>query len=88
MSTPTDTLTMMRDARARPLTKSYGLRGARIIKRSYPDVAEVFAEEVPVDGIDSVASVLDNVIAGGAAAVIRGAPGKFYPATARLRSAC
>ena len=79
LSTPTDTLTVVRDARGRSLTKSYGLRDERLVKRAYPPTAEFHAEEVPVDGIDSLASVLDNVTAGGAAAVIRGAPGKFYP---------
>ena len=34
---------------------------------------------MPVDGIDFLASALDNVTAGGIAAVIRGVPGKFYP---------
>ncbi len=72
-------ITVIRDAQRRPLTKSYSLCGARIIKRSYSNVAEVFAEEVPVDGIVSLASVLDEVTAAGAAAVIRGTPGKFYP---------
>jgi hypothetical protein len=32
-----------------------------------------------VDGIASLAAVLDAVVRDGHAAVIRGAPGKFYP---------
>ena len=76
---PTDTLTIVRDARGRPLTKSYCLRGGRIVKKSYPNVAEVFAEVVPVDGIEGLAAVLNNVTGGGTAAVIRGAPGRWHP---------
>jgi hypothetical protein len=75
----TDAITVVRDAQRRALTKRYHLRGDRLAKSNYPNVAEVFAEVVPVDGIDSLADVLERVSAGGAAAVIRGAPGKFYP---------
>jgi hypothetical protein len=74
-----DTLTLVRDARGRPLTKRYELRGGRLVKSNYPNVAEVIAIEVPVDGIGSLAATLDSVTAGGIAAVIRGGPGKFYP---------
>jgi hypothetical protein len=74
-----DSLTVVRDARRRALTKRYQLRGGRLVKSNYPNVAEVVAVEVPVDGIESLASALDSVTAGGIAAVIRGAPGKFYP---------
>jgi hypothetical protein len=74
MMGPGDTLTIVRDAQRRPLTKSYRLRGGRIVKNTYPNVAEVFAEVVPVDGIEGLAAVLDNVTSGGTAAVIRGAP--------------
>ena len=74
-----DSLTVVRDARGRALTKRYHLRGDRLVKSNYPNVAEVVATEVPVDGIDSLAAALDSVTAGGIAAVIRGAPGKFYP---------
>ena len=69
----------MRDARGRALTKRYHLRGGRLVKSNYPNVAEVVATEVPVDGIGSLAAALDSVVAGGIAAVIRGAPGKFHP---------
>jgi hypothetical protein len=72
-------ITVVRDAQRRALTKRYHLRGDRLAKSNYPNVAEVFAEEVPVDGIDSLADVLERVSAGGTAAVIRGAPGRFFP---------
>jgi hypothetical protein len=74
-----ETITIVRDARGRALTKSYSLRVERIVKESYPNVAEVFAEEVVVDGIQSLAAVLDSVAANATAAVIRGAPGRWYP---------
>ena len=78
-----DSLTVVRDARGRALTKRYHLRGGRLVKSSYPNVAEMVAAEVPVDGIDSLAAALDSVTADGIAAVIRGAPGKFYPRNGR-----
>ncbi|MCD6072923.1 MAG: hypothetical protein K0S42_3439, partial [Microvirga sp.] len=78
-----DSVTVVRDARRRPLTKRYQLRCSRLVKINYPNVAEVVATEVPIDGIDSLASTLDSVTAGGIAAVIRGAPGKFYPCIGR-----
>jgi hypothetical protein len=74
-----DSLTVVRDARGRALTKRYHLRGGQLVKNNYPNVAEVIAAEVPVDGIDSLAAALDSVTADGIAAVIRGVPGKFYP---------
>jgi hypothetical protein len=74
-----DSLTVLRDARGRALTKRYHLRGGRLVKSNYPNVAEVVATELPVDGIDSLAAALDSVTAGRIAAVIRGVPGKFYP---------
>jgi hypothetical protein len=74
-----DSLTVVSDARGRALTKRYHLRGGRLVKSNYPNVAEVVAAEVPVDGIDSLATALDSVTAGGIAAVIRGLPGRFYP---------
>jgi hypothetical protein len=70
---------VVRDARGRALTKRYHVRSGQLVKSNYPNVAEVVATEVPVDGIDSLAAVLDSVAAGAIAAVIRGAPGKFYP---------
>ena len=51
----------------------------RIVKGSYPNASEFRAFEVEVDGIASLATVLDEVAADGHAAVIRGAPGRFYP---------
>jgi hypothetical protein len=74
---------VVRDARGRALTKRYHLRDDRLVKSNYPNVAEVVAAEVPVDGIDSLAAALDSVTAGGIAAVIRGVPGKFYPRNGR-----
>jgi hypothetical protein len=74
-----DSLTLVRDAQGRALTKRYHLRGGRLVKNNYPNAAEVVARDVPVAGIDSLAAVLDSVTAEGSAAVIRGVPGKFYP---------
>jgi hypothetical protein len=74
-----DTLTVVRDAHRGPLTKRYELRGGRLIKSAYPNVAEVIAVEVPVHDIGSLATALDSVVTGGVAAVIRGVPGKFHP---------
>ena len=74
-----DSLTVVQDARGRPLTKSFHARGGRIVKGTYPNVSEFSRTEVEVDGIASLAAVLDGVVTDGHAAVIRGAPGKFYP---------
>ena len=70
---------MVQDARGRPLTKSFRQLGGRIVKGSYPNASEFRAIVVVVDGITSLAAVLDAVVTDGHAAVIRGAPGKFYP---------
>jgi hypothetical protein len=83
VSVAQDTLTLVRDARGRALTKRYDLRGGRLVKINYPNVAEVITVEVPVDGIGSLASALDGVVTGGVAAVVRGAPGRFHPRGAR-----
>jgi hypothetical protein len=74
-----DSLTVVQDAAGRPLTKSFRRLGNRIIKGSYPNAAEFRAHVVEVDGISSLAAVLDAVATERHAAVIRGAPGKFYP---------
>jgi hypothetical protein len=74
-----DTLTLVHDARSRALTKRYELRSGELVKSNYPNVAEVIAVEVPVDGIGSLAAALDRVASRGVAAVIRGAPGRFHP---------
>ena len=78
-----DTLTLVRDARGRLLTKRYELRGGRLVKSTYPNVAEVIAVEVPVHDIGSLATALDSVVTGGVAAVIRGVPGRFHPRRAQ-----
>jgi hypothetical protein len=83
VSAEEETLTVLRDARSRPLTKRYHLRAGRLVKSNYPNVAEVVATEVPVDGIASLASALDRLVADSIAAVIRGTPGKFHPRTAQ-----
>jgi hypothetical protein len=75
----TDSLTVVQDARGRPLTKSFRRLGGRIVKGTYPNASEFRAYLVEVDGITSLAAVLDAVVTDGHAAVIRGAPGKFYP---------
>jgi hypothetical protein len=74
-----ETITVIQDARGRPLTKSYRQLGGRIVKGTYPNASEFRAYVVEVDGIASLAAVLDAVVTDGHAAVIRGAPGKFYP---------
>jgi hypothetical protein len=74
-----DTVTLLQDVRGRPLTKSFRRVGGRIVKGGYPNASEFRAFEVEVDGIVSLAKVLDDVATDGHAAVIRGAPGKFYP---------
>jgi hypothetical protein len=74
-----ETITCVRDALGRPLTKSFRRLGGRIIKGTYPNASEFSAVEVEVDSIASLAAVLDAVVTDGHAAVIRGAPGKFYP---------
>jgi len=74
-----DSLTVVQDARGRPLTKSFRRLGERIVKGSYPNASEFRTFVVEVDGIASLATVLDDVATDGHAAVIRGAPGRFYP---------
>ena len=74
-----ETITLLQDVRGRPLTKSFRRVGNRFVKRSYPSTSEFRAFEVEVNGIASLATVLDAVAADGHAALIRGAPGRFYP---------
>jgi hypothetical protein len=77
--TAPETITLVQDAQRRPLTKSFRRLGAHIGKRNYPSTAEFRAVMVEVAGIAGLAEVLDAVVADGHAAVIRGAPGRFYP---------
>ena len=79
MTPARDSLTVVQDARGRPLTKSFRRLGGRTVKGTYPNASEFRAYVVVVDGITSLAAVLDAVVTDGHAAVIRGAPGKFYP---------
>lgn len=79
MTPEKDTVTVVQDARGRPLTKSFRRLSGRIVKGNYPNASEFRAVEVEVDSIASLAAVLDTVVTDGHAAVIRGAPGKFYP---------
>jgi hypothetical protein len=74
-----DSVTLVQDARGRPLTKSFRRLGGRIVKGTYPNASEFRAYIIEVDGITSLAAVLDAVVTDGHAAVVRGAPGKFYP---------
>jgi hypothetical protein len=74
-----ETITCVRDAAGRPLTKSYRFDAGRIVRSNYPNTSEFRAVEVEVEGIASLAAVLDAVVRDGYAAVIRGAAGKFYP---------
>jgi hypothetical protein len=74
-----DSLTVVQDAAGRRLTKSFRRRGGQIVKSSYPNASEFRAFGVQVDGIASLATVLDELATDGCAAVIRGAPGRFYP---------
>jgi hypothetical protein len=80
MSPGGDSLTVVQDARGRPLTKSYRRRlGGQIVKATYPNASEFRAVAVTVEGIASLAVVLNTLVTDGHAAVIRGAPGRFYP---------
>jgi hypothetical protein len=74
-----ETITFLQDVHGRPLTKCFRRVGTRIVKGAYPNASEFRAFEVEVDGIASVATVLDKVAADGHAALIRGTPGRFYP---------
>jgi hypothetical protein len=74
-----ETITVVRDARGRPLTKFFRRLGGRIVKGTYPNASEFRAYVVEVDSIASLAAVLGAIVTDGHAAVIRGAPGKFYP---------
>jgi hypothetical protein len=74
-----DAVTVVHDVRGRPLTKSFRRLGGRIVKGTYPNASEFRAFEVEVDGIASLAAVLGAIAADRYAAVIRGAPGRFYP---------
>jgi hypothetical protein len=76
---PTDAITVLQDAQGRPLTKSFRQLGGKIIKGTYPNAVEFRAVVAEVDGIESLAAVLDAVVTDGHAAVIRGALGRFYP---------
>jgi hypothetical protein len=78
-SAAAETITVLQDARGRPLTKSFRRLGGRLVKGTYPNASEFRAIEVEVDSIASLAAVLDTVVTDGHAAVIRGAPGRFYP---------
>jgi hypothetical protein len=74
-----ETITVVQDAQGRALTKSFSWRGGKLVKGAYPNAAEFRVHVVEVNSITSLAAVLDAVATGGRAAVIRGAPGKFYP---------
>jgi hypothetical protein len=74
-----DSLTVVQDAAGRRLTKSFRRLGDRIVKGSYPNAAEFRTYVAEADGITSLAAVLNAVVTDGHAAVIRGAPSKFYP---------
>src|ERR671918_2776683 len=74
-----ETITFLQDVHGRPLTKCFRRVGTRIVKGAYPNASEFRAFEVEVDGIASLATVLDKVAADGHAALIRGTPGRFYP---------
>jgi hypothetical protein len=74
-----ETITVIQDAQGRSLTKSFVLRGGRLVQRTYPYASEFRADVAAVEGIKSLAAVLDTVAKVGFAAVIRGAPGRYYP---------
>jgi hypothetical protein len=74
-----DSLTVVQDAAGRRLTKSFRRLGDRIVRGSYPNAAEFRTYVAEADGITSLAAVLNAVVTDGHAAVIRGAPSKFYP---------
>jgi hypothetical protein len=66
-----DSLTVVQDARGRPLTKSFRRLDGRIVKNAYPHALDFRAYVVEVDGIASLAAVLDDVATVGHAAVIQ-----------------
>jgi hypothetical protein len=74
-----ETITILQDAAGRPLTKFYRRIGTRIVKDTYPNAAEFRAFVAQIHSIRSLAAVLDEVATDGHAALIRGAPGRFYP---------
>ena len=78
-SAPPEAITVVQDASGRALTKSFSWRGGKLVKQTYPNAAEFRAYVVEVDGIASLAAVLDAIVSDGHAAVIRGEPSRFYP---------
>jgi hypothetical protein len=60
-----DSLTVVQDAAGRRLTKSFRRRGGQIVKSSYPNASEFRAFGVQVDGIASLATVLDELATDG-----------------------
>jgi hypothetical protein len=78
-SAASETITIVQDAQGRPLAKAYRFDAGRVVRSNYPNASEFRAVEVEVDGIASLAAVLEAVAADGHEAVIRGAPGRFYP---------
>ena len=76
-SAPPEAITVVQDASGRALTKSFSWRGGKLVKQTYPNAAEFRAYVVEVDGIASLATVLDAVVSDGHAAVIRGKPSQF-----------
>ena len=74
-----DSLTAIFAACGRPLTKRFATRHGGVAKIGYPNVAEFRAVPLPFEGFDGFAAVLEMVTADGRAAVIRAAPGRWYP---------
>jgi hypothetical protein len=72
-------ITFVVHVQGRPLTKTFRCRGVKLVKGVYPNVAEFRAVTTPVNDIESLAGMLTAVADDGIAAVIRGAPGRFYP---------
>jgi hypothetical protein len=57
-----ETITWVRDATGRALTKSYRFDAGRIVRSNYPNTSEFRTHVVEVDGIASLAAVLEAVV--------------------------
>ena len=75
-----ETITVLLDAQGRPLTKSFRRLGGKIVKGTYPNAAEFRAVVVEVDGIASLAAVLDAVVTRRPCRRHPGRPGQVLPA--------
>jgi hypothetical protein len=56
-----EAITVVQDAQGRALTKSFMLWGGKLVKGTYPNAKEFRVWRVEVDGIKSLADVLEAV---------------------------